>query len=46
VGRQKWVGGGGGWGSTLLEAGEGKGKGGWNKGILEGRPGEGITFEL
>jgi hypothetical protein len=38
VGRQEWV---GGWGSTLIEAGERV----WGKGFLEGRPGKGITFE-
>jgi hypothetical protein len=34
-----WV---GGWGSTLIEAGEG----GWATGFPEGKPGKGITFEM
>jgi hypothetical protein len=31
-----------GWGSTLIESGEG----GWQKGFLGGAPGKGITFEM
>jgi len=38
-GRREWV---GGWGSILLEQGEG----GWDSRFLEGKTGKVITFEM
>jgi hypothetical protein len=39
VGRQEWM---GGWGSTLIEAGEER----WARGLLKGRAGKGKTFKM